>query len=291
MLYQARGIRDSSRTNFVCRGSDGAMGLSCVVVDGRRTTPARGREPSARDDPRATGDASCSRAALPRWPAGDRPARRGRRCRGRRDVGRCRGGPSSACAPSSWHASAVRRCRGRARTAMAAGRAGAPLGALARPASAPCGGVGGGVAWAASASAAAAWPRGSAAAWPAATARRRPDVADDRDRGLGRRGRRSASRPASARPGDRLCRGGGRWRDGWSRRRPVAGVVGRRGPGRASGSRRGRSPTGVGLAAPGAVGVGVANAVPGVGTGRRSSASESDSRRARTRARRSRGRG
>src|SRR3954451_7971225 len=41
MLYQARGIRDSSSTNFVCRGSEGAIGLSCCVGWPRLESPAR----------------------------------------------------------------------------------------------------------------------------------------------------------------------------------------------------------------------------------------------------------
>src|SRR4051812_12091812 len=40
MLYQARGIRDSSSTNFVCRGSEGAIGLSCCVGWPRVESPA-----------------------------------------------------------------------------------------------------------------------------------------------------------------------------------------------------------------------------------------------------------
>ena len=40
MLYQARGIRDSSRTNFVCRGSDGAIALSCTRPDGMAVAEA-----------------------------------------------------------------------------------------------------------------------------------------------------------------------------------------------------------------------------------------------------------
>ena len=100
MLYQERGIRDSSRTNLVCRGSaiTRAMGTLPRLPDPRRDVPPGEREPSARDDPRATDVASCSRAALPRWPAGDRPARRAGGLRPR-DVDRCRGDPSSACAP------------------------------------------------------------------------------------------------------------------------------------------------------------------------------------------------
>ena len=46
MLYQARGIRDSSRTNFVCRGSDGAMEASSWIW-GRPDVPIGGSEPSA----------------------------------------------------------------------------------------------------------------------------------------------------------------------------------------------------------------------------------------------------
>ena len=95
-----RGIRDSSRTNLVCRGSatTRAMGTLPRLPEPRRDVPARGREPSARDDPSATDVASCSRAAFPRWPARDRPAHRAGGPR-RRDVARCRGDPSSACAP------------------------------------------------------------------------------------------------------------------------------------------------------------------------------------------------
>ena len=48
MLYQARGIRDSSRTNLVCPGSEGAM-EHLLNREGRLTgARCRGSEPSAR---------------------------------------------------------------------------------------------------------------------------------------------------------------------------------------------------------------------------------------------------
>src|SRR3954452_2730726 len=46
MLYQARGIRDSSSTYLVCRGSEGAMGLSCYESGRDRRPAGSGREPS-----------------------------------------------------------------------------------------------------------------------------------------------------------------------------------------------------------------------------------------------------
>ncbi len=71
-------MRDSSRTNFVCRGSDGAMAISCVMgrtpdIDGP------GTEPSARDDLGATGGPTSVRGADgPPWrPGRTRPARAG----------------------------------------------------------------------------------------------------------------------------------------------------------------------------------------------------------------------
>ena len=52
-------MRDSSSTNFVWRGSDGAMGPSPACwTDAGRACPGE-REPSARDDPCATGGATC----------------------------------------------------------------------------------------------------------------------------------------------------------------------------------------------------------------------------------------
>src|SRR3954466_11393460 len=46
MLYQARGIRDSSSTYLVCRGSEGAMGLSCYASGRDRPPAGSEREPS-----------------------------------------------------------------------------------------------------------------------------------------------------------------------------------------------------------------------------------------------------
>jgi hypothetical protein len=41
-LYQDLGIRDSSSTNFVCRGSDGAMGTSSARLRTGSASLARG---------------------------------------------------------------------------------------------------------------------------------------------------------------------------------------------------------------------------------------------------------
>ena len=64
----------------------------------------------------------------------------------------------------------------------------------------------------------------------------------DRDRGLGRHGRR-LRHDRRGRDRGRLCRGNGRWRDGWSRRLVLARILGRAGARRVSGSRPERSPT------------------------------------------------
>ena len=240
MLYQARGIRDSSRTNFVWRGSDGAMaGLLSGVV---RAPATRGRdeEPSVPYDPRATDVGSCSRDGILRWRADDRPGYRVGRPRGHGGA-RCRDDPSPACrlcgdrpcrpmpsgrAPSHGRPSACpgRRTRasGRARRRLRWGLGGLRGGGPGRVAD------------------------------------------DDRDRSRGGRSRR-LRHDRHGRDRRRLCRGSRRRRDGWSRRLLPTRSPGRKGAGgcRVDGrsGRRRRETVG-----PGAVGAVVATPVPEVGT-------------------------
>ena len=250
MLYQARGIRDSSRTNLVCRGSatTRAMGTLPRLPEPRRDVPPGEREPSARDDPSATDVASCSQDAIPRWPAPDRPAHRAGGPR-RRDVARCRGDPSSACAP--FHGTPCR--------ATLPGRApsrGRPEACPGLPSRAPWSG------WA--------W-----AGMEAGVARGRAGVA------LGEVGLAGLCTTAigawvatavgcvttgAGGTGGRLCRGNGRRRDGWSGRLVLTRILGLRVGPAGVGFTAGAVADGVGLAALGAVGVVVANAVPAVGT-------------------------
>src|SRR4029079_10151432 len=60
MLYQARGMRDSSRTNLVCRGSDGAMGTPPGWPGWARPRPARDGSLA-----RAANDAQSAAGLLP----------------------------------------------------------------------------------------------------------------------------------------------------------------------------------------------------------------------------------
>ena len=181
--------------------------VSCLGWCEHRPLRGRDEEPSARDDPRATDVGSCSRDAILRWRAGDRPGHRVGRPRGHGGA-RCRDDPSPAC----------RLCGDRPCRPMPSGRApshGRPSACPGRRTRAPWSGVGVacGGAWVACGEVGLAGLRTTTA-----IARRGGHGGRLRHDRLGRDRRR-------------LSRGSRRRRDGWSRRLLRTRIPGRTGAG------------------------------------------------------------